>query len=82
MENNSSTFQSPYLKVLRFGVCPKCLKQGSSSYINHIARTIHYHCTNPKCEKYLQDDSMPLEVFEMLSYLESHQPESIKRQVS
>ena len=27
MENNSSTFQSPYLKVLRFGVCPKCLNK-------------------------------------------------------
>lgn len=66
--------QTPFLKVLRFGVCPKCLQRGISDSCTNEGRRIHYHCTNPNCTEYGKDISMTLEVFELLCYLEEHQP--------
>ncbi|WP_147401630.1 hypothetical protein [Acutalibacter sp. 1XD8-33] len=66
--------QEPFLKVLRFGVCPKCLQSGVSDLCTNQGRTIHYHCTNPECTEYGKDVSMSAEVFDLLCYLEDHQP--------
>lgn len=66
--------QMPFLKVLRFGVCPKCLQRGASDPCTNQGRTIHYHCTNQDCAEYGKDVSMPVEVFDLLYYLEENQP--------
>lgn len=67
--------QTPFLKVLRFGVCPKCLQRGEVDFSAGHSRVIHFHCTNPECKAFQEDVSMPVEVFDVLSYLEDHQPE-------
>lgn len=67
MKNNPTTNQTPYLKILQFGVYPKCLQQGSSSHINSTARTVHFHCTNSECERYLKDKTIPLEISKCFS---------------
>lgn len=76
MCKDTNQFTDPYLRVLRFGVCPICLQRGVASPTSNQGREIHYHCTNPACEAYMIDNSMPLEVFELLCYLEDHQPQS------
>lgn len=66
--------QMPFLKVLRFGVCSRCLQRGVSDPCTSQGRIMHYHCTNPDCTEYEKDVSMPVEVFDLLYYLEDHQP--------
>lgn len=73
MQNNELK-QEPFLKVLRFGVCPKCLKKGVADPCTNEGRRIHYHCTNPDCTEYEKDVSMPVEIFDLLRYLAEHQP--------
>ncbi len=70
--------QTPFLKVLRFGVCPKCLQRGVTDPCTNQGRRIHYHCTNPDCTEYGKDVSMPIEMFDILYYLEGHQPEALE----
>lgn len=75
---NHKLKQEPFLKVLRFGVCPKCLQRGLSDDCTNEGRRIHYHCTNPDCTEYGKDVSMSIEVFDLLCYLEEHQPDETR----
>lgn len=63
-----------YLKVLRFGICPECLEHCVVTPTSNQGRTVHYHCVNPNCQAYMKDVSMPIGVFDVLCFLEDHQP--------
>lgn len=73
--DNRGNIQTPFLQVLRFGVCPKCLQRGVSDSCTNQGRMLHYHCNNPNCTEYGKDVSMPVDVFDILYYLETHQPD-------
>lgn len=66
--------KNAYLKIVRLGFCPKCLERGSIDGCSETGRTIHFHCENKKCSEYQKDMTMPIEVFDLLYYLEDHQP--------
>lgn len=74
MKERNINLENAYLKILRFGVCPKCLQRGVTDPCTNQGRKMHYHCTNPDCTEYGKDVSVPAEVFDLLSYLEDHQP--------
>ena len=61
-----------FLKIVPFGICPKCLKRGNID-LSHDS-SFHYHCTNPSCSEYLTYVSVPRDVFNLLEYLADHQP--------
>ncbi len=73
--DNIDNMQSPFLKVLRFGVCPKCLQRGISDPCTDQGRRLHYHCANPDCTEYGKDVSVPVGIFDILYYFETHQPD-------
>ena len=63
-----------YLKIVPFGVCSSCLQKARiDSYKDNC---YHFHCVNSKCPEYIQDVSVPNEVFKFLNYLMDHQPMS------
>lgn len=61
----------PYLKVVPFGVCPRCLQVASVTDCTENGYNFHYHCVNKDCEEYMEDVIVPREVFLTLSYLSS-----------
>ena len=66
--------KNAYLKIVRLGFCPKCLERGRFDDCSNEGRLLHFHCENKKCSEYQKDMAIPWWIFDLLCYLEDHQP--------
>lgn len=62
------------LKVLPFGVCHECLTNAYIEPLSSESDFIHYHCINKDCKLFMKDQIISKEIFNLLHYLEFHQP--------
>ena len=74
-KSNYNDDYSPYLKVLRQDVCHKCLQTGALLPSKGRSLSVRAYCTNPKCELYKEEWTIPAGIFEFLFYLTEHQPD-------